>query len=349
MDFIFMLTRNDRTIPDASDRLQEALALGIRHIGFKDIGLPVEALKELNAAIRAGGATSYLEVVSLDEASELTSARMAVEIGVDVLLGGTRAEAVLPIIAGTGIRYFPFPGRVTGHPSVLEGPAEDIVASARRLVALPGVAGLDLLAWRFQGDVPGLIAKVAKAAGKPVIVAGSIDGETRIRQAHLAGAAAFTIGTAALDGHFKGAAPDLPAQLSAILMVTARIAGRICPNRTVDLAAAQKSVAKPWTPVIAGQLGEMDIKLARFEGAFVWHHHDEEDELFLVTRGRMAMHFRDRTEWVGPGQFLIVPRGVEHCPEALGGPCDVLLMEPSTTLNTGNVQNDRTVRDLATI
>ena len=119
--FIFMLTRNDRTVPDASQQLQTALSLGVRHIGFKDIGLPLEQLKGLNAAIKAGSATSYLEVVSLDRESEIVSAKAAAEIGVDVLLGGTRVDDVLPIIKGTGIQYFPFPGRITGHPSVLEG------------------------------------------------------------------------------------------------------------------------------------------------------------------------------------------------------------------------------------
>ena len=95
--FIFMLTRNDRTVPDASAQLQTALSLGVRHIGFKDIGLPLEQLKGLNAAIKAGGATSYLEVVSLDRESEIVSAKAATDIGVDVLLGGTRVDDVLPL------------------------------------------------------------------------------------------------------------------------------------------------------------------------------------------------------------------------------------------------------------
>ena len=107
--FIFMLTRNDRTVEDASEQLQTALHLGVRHIGFKDIGLPLDQLKALNGAIRDGGATSYLEVVSLDRDSEIASAKAAVAIGIDVLLGGTRVDDVLPIIAGTTIQYCPFP------------------------------------------------------------------------------------------------------------------------------------------------------------------------------------------------------------------------------------------------
>ena len=211
-----MLTRNDRTVTDAADHLAVAQRVGLRHIGFKDIGLPFDRLRELNHMIRAGGATSYLEVVSEDRDSEIASARAAVEIGVDVLLGGTHAEDVLPVIAGSGLRYYPFPGRVTGHPSVLNGPAEDIVASAARLAAFDGVHGLDLPAWRFDGDVPPMIARVCAAARKPVIVAGSIESADRITAAGSAGAAGFTIGTAALDGVFKGAGPGLEAQLRAI-------------------------------------------------------------------------------------------------------------------------------------
>lgn len=212
-----MLTRDDRTVADAADHLSVAVSLGVRHIGFKDIGLPFSRLRELNDMIRASGATSYLEVVSEDRESEITSARAAVEIGVDVLLGGTHAEDVLPVLAGTGIRYYPFPGRVTGHPSVLNGPEDDIVASAARLAALQGVHGLDLLAWRFDGEVPPLIARVCAAARKPVVVAGSIESGDRIAAAGAAGAAGFTVGTAALNGVFKGAAPGLDSQLRAIL------------------------------------------------------------------------------------------------------------------------------------
>ena len=200
--FIFMLTRNDRTVADASQHLQTALSLGVRHIGFKDIGLPIDQLKSLNAAIKAGGATSYLEVVSLDRDSEIVSARAAVEIGVDVLLGGTRVDDVLPVIKGTGIRYFPFAGRITGHPSVLEGSIEEIVESAKALSAREGVHGLDLLAYRSKEDVPALIKAVCAAVPKPVYVAGSIDTPERIAALKDAGAAGFTIGTAALDGKY---------------------------------------------------------------------------------------------------------------------------------------------------
>lgn len=215
--FIFMLTRNDRTVVDALQHLGTAQSLGIQDIGFKDIGLPLEQLKGLNHAIRLGGATSYLEVVSLDRDSEVASAQAAVDIGVDVLLGGTRVDDVLPILQGTGIRYYPFPGRITGHPSVLEGSIADIVASAKALAAREGVHGLDLLAYRSSQDVPRLMAAVCAAVDKPLIMAGSIDTLQRIAVVKNAGASGFTIGTAALDGKYPADGQDLRSQLAAIV------------------------------------------------------------------------------------------------------------------------------------
>jgi len=226
LKFIFMLTRDDRTVEDAQIHLETAISLGLRHIGFKDVGLPVDVLRTLNKRIRETGATSYLEVVSLDRDSEIKSARTAVDLGVDVLLGGTRVDDVLPVLEGSALKYYPFPGRITGHPSVLEGTFGDIVASARKLAAHHGVAGLDLLAYRSSlPDVPGLIKAVTNVAGKPVIVAGSIANKTRIEALHRAGASGFTIGTAALDGTYPAPARDLKAQLSKIVQDVADLTG----------------------------------------------------------------------------------------------------------------------------
>ena len=100
-----------------------------------------------------------------------------------------------------------------------------------------------------------------------------------------------------------------------------------------------------WRPRIVGELNGQHVKLVKLLGEFVWHRHDHEDELFLVVKGRFRMEFRDRHVWLEEGEFLIVPRGIEHRPvaeeEAHG-----LLFEPASTLNTGNVQNERTVARL---
>lgn len=215
--FIFMLTRNDRTVEDAFEHLQTAMSLGVRHIGFKDVGLPIGQLKFLNQVIKEGGATSYLEVVSLDRQSEILSAKAAIEIGVDVLLGGTHVDDTLPIVSTSDIQYFPFAGRISGHPSSLEGSIEEIVDCAKALTARERVHGLDLLAYRSREDVPSLIKAVCAAVSKPVYVAGSIDTPERIAIAKAAGAAGFTIGTAALDGRYPAEDKNVAGQLAAII------------------------------------------------------------------------------------------------------------------------------------
>lgn len=247
-DFILMLTENDRTIPDARTRLEEALEGGVRHIGFKDVGLPVAELKRLADTIRASGGRSYLEVVSLDGASELASARAAVELDVDCLLGGTRAEAVTEVTRHHPLRYYPFPGRITGHPSVLEGPGEEIAASARALADLEHVHGLDLLAYRFAGDVERLMAAVCHAVAKPVIVAGSIDREARVAAVAAAGASGFTVGTAALAGAFPAEGTGFADQIRAILRITATARGVSTAPRRIALVAhdTRKAHLRAW-------------------------------------------------------------------------------------------------------
>ena len=324
--FIFMLTRNDRTVADAAEQLQSALALGVRHIGFKDIGLPIDQLKALNTAIKAGGATSYLEVVSLDRDSEIASACAAAEIGVNVLLGGTRVDDVLPMMAGTDIEYCPFPGRITGHPSVLEGSIAEIVENAKALAAREGVHGLDLLAYRSKEDVPALIKAVCAAVSKPVYVAGSIDTPEQIAVVKEAGAAGFTIGTAALDGNYPAHEQDVSSQLMAILRDVAKLNKHISPFYKKNLSNSFQQSSDPCSPKIVGEINNMQIKLAKIAGEFVWRFHKQEDELFFVHKGRLLMKFRDRDEIVEAGEFIVVPHGVEHCPVALDDTCEVVML-----------------------
>lgn len=217
LTFIFMLTHNDRTVADARARLEDVLAAGCRHIGFKDVGLPFGDLADLARDIRSAGGTVYLEVVSLTEESELRSARAALDLEVDFLLGGTRAAAVAPILHGSPIRYFPFPGRIVGHPSILEGTAAEIAASAGALAGREDVHGLDLLAYRFAGDVPAMMRDVCRAAVKPVIMAGSVDREERVAALAGAGAAGFTVGTAAFENRFPAETPGLRGQVEALV------------------------------------------------------------------------------------------------------------------------------------
>jgi mannose-6-phosphate isomerase-like protein (cupin superfamily) len=116
----------------------------------------------------------------------------------------------------------------------------------------------------------------------------------------------------------------------------------------VNISQKLAQFSELWQPKIVGELNGQLVKLVKFQGEFVWHHHDHEDEMFLVVKGRFRMEFRDRHVWLNEGEFLIVPRGVEHRPVA-EEEAHVMLFEPGTTLNTGNVRNHRTVEQLERI
>jgi hypothetical protein len=214
-DFIFMLTRNDETIADAREVYRSVGDVGVRHVGCKDVGLQRNELEQLLHDIRSHGHTSYLEVVSETEEATLNSARVAAEIRPDYLIGGTLIEPVQAIIAGTDIRFFPYVGEIVGHPCLLRGTIEAIAEDARRAERL-GVDGINLLAYRYDGDVDALVEAVGGATSLPVIAAGSVDSTERIRALARHRVWGFTVGTAALDGKFAPGAP-LGAQLELIL------------------------------------------------------------------------------------------------------------------------------------
>ena len=120
----------------------------------------------------------------------------------------------------------------------------------------------------------------------------------------------------------------------------------------VNIAAAFAGVNEYWAPKIGGDINDAQVKFVKLSGSFHWHHHDQEDELFLVVKGtlRMQLHVEDGGDIVlEEGEFVIVPKGVEHCPEAVSPEVHCLLLEPRTTLNTGNVVNDRTRTSLERI
>ena len=113
----------------------------------------------------------------------------------------------------------------------------------------------------------------------------------------------------------------------------------------VNIAEKFAAITEHWSPKIVGELNGQHVKLARIQGEFVWHHHDEEDELFLVVKGVLDMHLEGRVVTIHEGEFFIVPRGVEHKPVA-NAEAHILLFEPAGTLNTGNVRNERTRENL---
>lgn len=116
----------------------------------------------------------------------------------------------------------------------------------------------------------------------------------------------------------------------------------------VNLAEKLATFTDYFNPRVAGELNGQQVKLVKFKGSFVWHHHETEDELFYVVKGRFDMHLRDKIITVEAGEFLVVPHGVEHMPVA-EEEVEILLFEPASTLNTGNVENERTVRELKRI
>jgi mannose-6-phosphate isomerase-like protein (cupin superfamily) len=119
-------------------------------------------------------------------------------------------------------------------------------------------------------------------------------------------------------------------------------------TQKVNLAEKFSRFSDYWNPRIAGEINDCQVKIVKLKGEFIWHHHENEDELFLVTRGRLLMKLRDGDVMINEGEFLIVPRGAEHCPVA-EEEVHIVLIEPKTTLNTGNLRNERTVAELERI
>jgi hypothetical protein len=217
MDFIFMLTRHDRTVTDCLAVAERIRPLGLSHVGFKDVGVGLDVLHALTRALKAQGATVYMEVVSTSDEACLGSARNAIQLGVDCLLGGTAVEATQAILNGTRIAYFPFPGRPHDHPTRLGGDAARVAEDCRRF-RVAGCAGADLLAYRATEAEPvELVRSARKGLGDGrLIVAGSIASRARLAEIATAGADAFTVGTAVFDGSWAPHAGTLEAQLHAV-------------------------------------------------------------------------------------------------------------------------------------
>lgn len=219
MDFIFMLTRDDRTVEDSLDLIDLIRPVGLKHVGFKDIGVPQDVLKALTRAIHSAGATSYMEVVSTTPEACLASARVARDLGVNRLLGGTQVDEILDILHGSGTEYFPFPGRPVGHPTKLGGLPAEVEAQCRDFVA-KGCAGCDILAYRATEADPIDLVKAARRGLGPekyLIVAGAVTSAERIRAVESAGADAFTIGTAVFNGSYSPTKGSILSQLRDVL------------------------------------------------------------------------------------------------------------------------------------
>jgi len=200
-EFILMLTYNDTTVQDALQIFRECRDTPVTHWGFKDVGLPPQEMKALVREMKEAGKTTYLEVVSLSEEEGLRGANIAVEAGFDILMGTVFFDSILDYLKDKPIEYYPFPGHIFGHPSIMDGSIEEVVAHAKFLES-KGVPGMDLLSYRYIGDARQLLTEVVKASGVPIVSAGSIDSYKRIAEVWRAGAWGFTIGSALFDKKF---------------------------------------------------------------------------------------------------------------------------------------------------
>ena len=200
-ELIVMLTHHDLTVPKALELFERTKGYPIRHWGFKDVGLPPEEMQTVANAMKEAGKTTFLEVVSLSEEEGLRGARLAVELGFDILMGTVFYPSIGEYLKDKPVRYYPFPGHVHSHPSILDGEIQEIVAHACELEAY-GVHGLDLLTYRYNGEAAHLLKKVVEATKIPVVSAGSIASFERINEVWEAGAWGFTIGSAFFDQQF---------------------------------------------------------------------------------------------------------------------------------------------------
>jgi hypothetical protein len=200
-ELIVMLTHQDETVPDALELFERTKEYPITHWGFKDVGLSPKEMQVVAAAMKDAGKTTYLEVVSLSEEDGLRGAQLAVDAGFDVLMGTVFYTSIAEYLKDKPVRYYPFPGHVHGHPSILDGTMDEIVSHACELERY-GVHGLDLLTYRYNGNAPVLLSQVVQSTKVPVISAGSIASFERINEVWDTGAWGFTIGSAFFEKKF---------------------------------------------------------------------------------------------------------------------------------------------------
>jgi hypothetical protein len=201
-EFIFMLTRHDVTIPNASELFEKVKGTGLRSVGCKDIGLELANLRQLFLGMKKAGMRTFLEVVTMKEQEHFSGVDTALDIGANYLIGGMPeyVERTIKYIKerNSATKFFPYVGRIVGHPCLLRGKIEEIAADAKRVQKL-GADGINLLAYRYSGDIRRLIDSVRASTELPLVIAGNVDSLDRIREMRRLGVWAFTIGGAILE------------------------------------------------------------------------------------------------------------------------------------------------------
>ena len=202
-ELIVMLTHNDRTVANAAEIFEACKDAKAKLWGFKEEGLPLEDMKKLYAYMKECGKTTFLEIVAYTEEECMAGAKMAVECGVDILMGNLYFDSINDYCKANNLRYMPFVGQITGRPSVLEGTPEGMIEEANNLLK-KGVYGFDLLGYRYTGDAAALNKAFVAGVDAPVCLAGSVNSYQRLDEVKDAGSWAFTIGGAFFENKFDG-------------------------------------------------------------------------------------------------------------------------------------------------
>ena len=200
-DIIIMLTHNDVTVPNAAEVFESCKDLPVQYWGFKNVGLPKDQMKALTKAMKDAGKTTFLEVVTYDEASCLDGAQTAIDCGFDYLMGTLYYDSVAKLLRENNMDYLPFVGKVSGSPSILEGTNEEIIQDAKNMMA-KGVTGFDILAYRHVVDGEKLAYEFCKAVDAKICIAGSINSFKRIDTMFDIAPWTFTMGSALFTKNF---------------------------------------------------------------------------------------------------------------------------------------------------
>lgn len=195
---IVMLTHHDKTVTNALETFNQVKDLEVDCWGFKDVGIPRNEMEDLLKALKDAKKETFLEVVTYSESQCMAGAKLAVEMGFDYLMGTIFYPSVWEYLKDKNIKYFPFVGKVSGSPSILESTAEEIVQQGKELADM-GVSGFDILAYRHTGDAEGIAREFVKEMKVPVVVAGSVNSRARMRFVEDIGAWGYTMGSALFE------------------------------------------------------------------------------------------------------------------------------------------------------
>ena len=198
---IVMLTHHDKTVTNALETFESVKDLEVDCWGFKDVGIPRPQMEILLKALKDAGKETFLEVVTYSEEECMAGAKLAVDMGFDVLMGTLFYPSVWEYLKDKNIKYYPFVGKVSGSPSILEGTAEEIIEQGKDLAA-QGVSGFDILAYRHVDKPEEVAEQFVKAMEVPVVVAGSVNGRERMQFVENIGAYGYTMGSALFEKDF---------------------------------------------------------------------------------------------------------------------------------------------------